>query len=164
MATKETEKNVSVDELLAAVDNAPVEEAVEEATDMVTSAPMAIVPNAQGEMSFDDKIRLARAATNFQSIWEALKSQPEVKLDVVDIIAMEVDQLDRNTGEVVGKHRSTFLCADGSAWSTTSDAVANTVITMRAIFGAPSTWEHPIPLTFVKSESKNGNPFVNILF
>lgn len=133
-----------------------LEEAAENAT--------ALVYGAREELSFQEKVELARVITNFESIWPAVRDGDDLKLNVVNIICVPTDVTDRETGEVVGKNRTIFVTVDGEAWASTSDVVYSTVETIAGIFGAPSTWEEPLELTFRAQRSNNNQQFVNVIF
>lgn len=119
---------------------------------------------ANDEMTFEQKKNALNALTQFKSIWEELKENVELKINVVTILQMPVEQTDRNTGEVRNATRCVFITDDNRSFATSSEAINETVNVIRAVFGKLDNFEQPLPCVFKKAYSNGGNQYINLSF
>ena len=116
------------------------------------------------EMTFEQKKNALNALTQFKSIWDELKENAELKINVVTILQMPVEQTDRNTGEIRNATRCVFITDDNRSFATSSEAINETVNVIRAVFGKLESFEQPLTCIFKKAYSNGGNQYINLSF
>ena len=115
-------------------------------------------------MSFEQRKQALNAITNFESIWDLLKENANISIEVINVLLIPVKQEDKRTGEVRDTTRCIFVTPNGKSYATSSASVIANVQVMLTVLGEPNLWESPVTCVFTKGESKQGNPFINISF
>ena len=115
-------------------------------------------------MSFEARKNALNAITNFESIWDILKSQNELCVNVKNVLVVPITQVDSRTGETRETKRCIFIDEAGKSFATSSESVVNNVNVMLTVLGDPLAWPSAVKCVFTKAESKAGNPFINISF
>lgn len=80
-------------------------------------------------------------------------------INLKDVIIQEVHLVSEQTGELNAVPRITFIDADGSAYSATSDVLYKDLKNFFAILGTPNHWPAPVPVQVVKEKAKVGQYF-----
>lgn len=80
-------------------------------------------------------------------------------INLQDVIIQEVSLANEVTGELNSVPRITFIDADGSAYSATSDVLYKDLKNFFAILGTPNNWPAPVPVQVVKEKAKVGSFF-----
>ncbi|AYQ99920.1 single strand DNA binding protein [Arthrobacter phage Mendel] len=80
-------------------------------------------------------------------------------INLKDVIIQEVHLVSEQTGELNAVPRITFIDADGTAYSATSDVLYKDLKNFFAILGTPNNWPAPVPVQVVKEKAKVGSYF-----
>jgi hypothetical protein len=80
-------------------------------------------------------------------------------INLQDVIIQEVHLTNEVTGELNTVPRITFIDADGTAYSATSDVLYKDLKNFFAILGTPNNWPAPVPVQVVKEKAKVGSFF-----
>lgn len=96
---------------------------------------------------------IARAVTADEKIlWDAAPCA----IDVVDVVILEVEMPDPETGELLQKTRTVCICADGLVWSTNSTSVLSRIQRLAGILGEPP-WNPAQRVEFFRQKTRGGN-------
>jgi len=106
----------------------------------VGSTRTTLRPNRRGEMTILIKSVMVEAVP-------ILKAQP-LTLKVIGISQKPYDATDADTGEIVGKMHTRFICEDGSVHFTNSVAVEEVISLIFAAWGQRGRFDPPINLNF----------------
>lgn len=106
--------------------------------------------------TFEAKLATANALANAEPMDEHLGETIELVHFVAQ--AVEVTNTDAATGvsRKVPATRIVLVAADGSAYSGVSEGVFKSLQNLTTIFGAPATWEQPIPVSVQRVKGRNG--------
>lgn len=113
------------------------------------------------QLSFAERLEIAKAATSFESIWEFVKRGDTLKIDAKRILVVPMQTVDNDTGEVLTRHRCVFVATDGRCYGTTSQAVQTVVETLFTALQT-SDFEESVPCVFTMATSRGGNDFVQL--
>lgn len=100
-----------------------------------------------------DAIDLLRMETGEAvSIWECNVEQ----ISVTAILVRQAEQFNKNTGEIEGKLRTTFLAVDGKAYASNSAVVARSALTALASMFGDKRFDPPVIVRFSKQPTQSG--------
>jgi len=110
------------------------------------------------------------SAKSKADIYNAINS-PDEKLaehigeviELVHILAHEVQLPDEETGEIIRCLRCVLVDKAGKTYEAVSGGVANSISRMLQIFGQPETWTAPIKVKAKQKATRNGNNKVTTL-
>ena len=151
------------------VNTAPTNMVVAEAKDevvLVTPSQLANPTSTQMYCSLKDD----GSAKSKASIYNAINSPDEKlsehigeEIELVHIVAHEVQLPDEETGEMVRCLRTILVDKAGKTYEAVSGGVANSISRMLQIFGQPDTWDAPIKVKAKQKATRNGNNKVTTL-
>lgn len=142
---------------------------VKEARDeivLVTPAQLSNPTSTQMYCSLKDD----GSAKSKASIYNAINS-PDEKLsehigeviELVHIVAHQVQLPDEETGEIITVLRTILVDKAGKTYEAVSGGVANSISRLLQIFGQPETWKEPIKIKAKQKATRNGNNKVTTL-
>ena len=110
------------------------------------------------------------SAKSKASIYNAINS-PDEKLsehigevlELIHIVAHEVQLVDEETGELVRVLRTILVDKNGKSYEAVSGGVANSISRLLQIFGQPAEWTEPIKVKAKQKATRNGNNKVTTL-
>lgn len=83
-------------------------------------------------------------------------------IEVVNIVAQDVNMTDKQTGELKRATRCVLIDKDGASYGTISSGIKQAIIQICGTVGMPDTWEFPIPLKVLEKTSSNGFRFLTL--
>lgn len=109
--------------------------------------------------SFAGKLALAAAINNSEPIADHVGEQIELE----NFIVQSVEIADKD-GLVNTAPRVTLVATGGIAYHATSVGLLQSVRSIIAFVGEPSTWEAPIPVKIVEKRGRSGYRYMTIEF
>lgn len=73
-----------------------------------------------------------------------------------DVIAQKYNKVDDETGEVSEKIRTIFIDENGKTYASASNGLFSSTKKLFALMGTPDTWETPIAIQVVQTDTKQG--------
>lgn len=98
----------------------------------------------------DAKMRVLQAISDAEPMQEKLGQA----LAIVDLIILNTEVTDRNTGEVVPAQRTVIVQEDGTAVAAMSGGIIRSLNNLLAVYGEPHTWTSPKYGTVVEAGPK----------
>ena len=111
-----------------------------------------------------EKMNFLRAVNNSANLKDAVKSDKDLELPIVDIVLQEVQIANEVSGELEDSIRITLITVDGTAFHATSKGIAQSLKQAMGIFGTPDTWDEPLVVRPVEEKGRNGFYFLTLKF
>jgi len=104
---------------------------------------------------FGSRVGVVNAMTNAVPVADNLGKTIQLK----DVVIQSVTLVNERSGELQEVPRITFIDADGTAYSATSDVLYKDLKNFFAILGTPNLWPAPLPVKVSKEKGKVGSFF-----
>lgn len=76
-------------------------------------------------------------------------------IQLKDVIIQRYTKVDEQTGEVQDKKRIILIDGEGTTYASASNGLFSSLMKLFAIIGMPHTWETPLPIKVIETETKN---------
>lgn len=77
-------------------------------------------------------------------------------INLKNVIAQKYNSVNEETGEVTEKVRTIFIDAEGKTYASASKGLFSSTKKLFALMGMPDTWESPIAIQVVETQTKQG--------